>query len=248
MLNLFENEYDLYNEIPQKDLHYNNKILEKTNETANGRRDASNNILWKPLDIGAANTSPGFFIARIMEQITNSSHKTRLETYNATNSVFREENIIPVSDLSYTNLLGLDASGSSFLTTLIDTYSGYLIKQADAVSTLNTLTTTYDSVNAAHTTALNTYNNLLATAAAGGAAVTYEQHATYTTAKNNLALALRNKNAAEQNKLHYDAMMNGLEDAIAAAEEVDLNKSIQDASGVYVSTCLLYTSPSPRDS
>ena len=75
-----------------------------------------------------------------------------------------------------------------------------------------------------------------ATAAAGGAAVTYEQHATYTTAKNNLALALRNKNAAEQNKLHYDAMMNGLEDAIAAAEEVDLNKSIQDASGVYVST------------
>ena len=236
LVNLFENEDDLYNEIRQKDLHYNNKILEKTNETANGRRDASNNILWKPLDIGAANTSPGFLIARIMEQIANSSHKTRLEEYNTVNSVFREENIVPVTDASYTNLLGLDANGSSFLTTLIDTYSGYLIKQSDAISTLNTLTTTYDNANAAHTTALSTYNNLLAIAAAGGEAVTYDQHTAYTTAKNNLAVALRNKNAAMQNKLHYDAMIDGLEDAIVVAEDVDLNKSVLDASGVYVST------------
>ena len=236
LVNLFENEDDLYNEIREQDLLYNSKILEKANETANGRRDASNNILWKPLDIGSPNTSPGFLIARIMEQISNSKHKTRLENYNTVNSVFREQNIIPVTDASYTNLLGLDASGSSFLTTLIDTYSGYLIKQSDAINTLQTLTTTYNNVNAAHTTALNTYNNLLSVAAAGGEAVTYEQHTAYTTAKNNLALALRNKNAAMQNKLHYDAMIDGLEDAIASAEDVDLNKSIVDASGVYVST------------
>lgn len=236
LVNLFSNENELYQEVRIQDSVFNGKIVDKLNETANGRRDASNNLLWKPLDIGAANPSPGFFIARILEQTANSSLRTRLEGYDTVNSIFRETNIIPVHDISYVDVLGNDASGSSFLVNLIDTYGAYLIKQVDAETILTTYTNEYNTANATHTTELNTYNNLLAASEAGGATVTYDQHTAYTTAKNNLAIALKKMNAATENKNQIDMMITNIENAITQTESVDIDKSVIDASNNYVST------------
>jgi len=237
LVNLFSNEDDLYNEIRVQDISFNDKIVDKLEEPANGGRNiATNEIIWKPLDIGAANPSPGFFIARILEQTANSSLKTRLELYDTNSSIFREKNIIPTTDASYVDLSGNDASGSHFLVNLEETYSAYLVKQSNAISTLNSYTTAYDNANAAHTIALNTYNELLLEDASGGLPVTNEQHTTYTTAKNNLTKALSNKRAATENKNHFDAMVDKLEQAIIDSEIVDIDKSIVDLSNNYIST------------
>ena len=122
----------------------------------------------------------------------------------------------------YVDILGNDASGSSFLVKLIDTYSAYLIKQDEAETILTTYTNEYNTANATHSTELNTYNNLLAASEAGGAAVTYDQHTAYTTAKNNLGIALKKMNAATENKNQIDMMITNLTNAIKENHKIDL--------------------------
>jgi len=225
LVNLFTNEDALYNEVREQDSVFTTKLYAKLDEPANGRRIANNVIDWVPLDLATESPNPAFWIERFIGYlaITPSLRARLTDPTVAGTSVFHANNLMATS------------GDSAYKTDLTAVRAAYNTKKTAATSALASFTTASDSAETAYQSAITAYETIVTNAAAGGAAPTAAELATYQTAKQNRDAALVDKRAADENLAVLTAQVAKLDAAITSAAAVDIDPSVS-SGGVYSSS------------
>jgi hypothetical protein len=225
LVNLFTNEDALYNEVREQDSVLGTKLYAKLDEPANGRRITDNVIDWAPLDLASESPNPAFWIERFIGHIAVTANlRSRLtDPTVAGTSIFHANNLMPTS------------GDSTYKTDLTTVRAAYNTKKTAATSSLATFSTASTDAETAYQSAITAYETIVTNAAAGGAAPTAAELATYQTAKKNRDAALVDFNAATENLAMLTAQVAKLDAAIIEAAAVDIDATV-GSGGVYSSS------------